>query len=123
MATRRTVLQSSAMVVSGRGWSGLASSIAGLGRGFARALSGLAEQRAAVAPPLARGDVRAIARPSDLFAQGVRENSNLEMDWLWLYTQVISPAERRYCLERALAINPHSEIGREELAKLPPSRL
>jgi hypothetical protein len=116
------MLQSDAMVANGRGWGDLASSIAGLGRGFAHALSGLAEQRAAVAPRLARGDVRAIARPSDLFAEGIRENSNLELDWLWLYAQVTSPAERRYCLERVLAINPHSEIGRDELAKLPPAR-
>lgn len=122
MATRRTMLQSSAIMANGRGWSGLANLIAGLGRRFTRALSGLAGSRAGVMPPLARGNVRAIMRPSDLFAQAVRENSNLEMDWLWLYAQVTSTAERRYCLERALAINPHSEMACDELAKLPPSR-
>ena len=122
MAARRPMLQNGTMPVHGRGWTSLSRPIAELGRGLARALSGLAEQRTAVVPPLARGDARAMFRPSDLFAQGVREDSNLELDWLWLFTRVASISERRYCLERALAINPHSEMARAELAKLPPAR-
>jgi hypothetical protein len=58
---------------------------------------------------------------SNLFAQAVRDNSNLELDWLWLATQVTRDAERRYCLERALVINPHSAAAREALATLPRS--
>lgn len=56
--------------------------------------------------------------PDDLFLQGLRENSNLEMDWLWLATQVGCDAERRYCLRRALAINPESRLARRGLAHL-----
>ena len=54
--------------------------------------------------------------PAALFATAVRDNSNLEMDWLWLATQVTHAAERRYCLERALYINPHSDAARQGLA-------
>jgi hypothetical protein len=54
----------------------------------------------------------------DLFLQAVREDSNLEMDWLWLATRVSSPAQRRYALRRALRINPHSALARRGLAQL-----
>lgn len=54
----------------------------------------------------------------DLFIQGLREDSNLEMDWLWLATRVTSAGERRYCLQRALAINPESRLARRGLAQL-----
>ena len=53
-----------------------------------------------------------------LFIQGQREDSNLEMDWLWLATQVTSDGERRYCLQRALAINPESRFARRGLVQL-----
>lgn len=54
----------------------------------------------------------------DLFIQGLQEDSNLEMDWLWLATRVTSDGERRYCLQRALAINPESRLARRGLAQL-----
>jgi len=54
----------------------------------------------------------------DLFIQGLREDSNLEMDWLWLATQVTSDGERRYCLQRALAINPGSLLAQRGLVQL-----
>ena len=63
------------------------------------------------------------------FAQALREDSNLEQDWLWFSTQVTEEKELRYCLERALYINPHSVEARRELARLarhqpaPPPRL
>jgi hypothetical protein len=58
------------------------------------------------------------AIPLNLFAQAVREGSNLELDWLWLAGQVTRDAERRYCLERALYINPHSDAAQQGLATL-----
>ena len=54
----------------------------------------------------------------DLFSQAVREDSNLEMDWLWLATRVGSSAQRRYALGRALRINPHSAMAKRGLAQL-----
>jgi hypothetical protein len=53
-----------------------------------------------------------------LFARVLRENSNLEQDWLWLSTMVSGETELRHCLERALYINPHSVEARRELARL-----
>ena len=61
----------------------------------------------------------ALSTSSERFAVAVRKNSNLELDWLWLATQVTRDAERRYCLERALYINPRSDAARQALAKLP----
>ena len=52
---------------------------------------------------------------STLFAQAMRENSNLELDWLWLATQVSQASEQQYCFERALYINPASESARRAL--------
>ena len=52
------------------------------------------------------------------FLQAVREDSNLEMDLLWLATKVGSPAQRRYALERALRINPHSVLAKRGLAQV-----
>jgi hypothetical protein len=61
----------------------------------------------------------ATARASRLFVQALHENSNLEMDWLWYAANMIGDAERRYCLNRALTINPQSSLARGALAKLP----
>lgn len=54
----------------------------------------------------------------DLFGQAVQEDSNLEMDWLWLATKVRSNAQQRYALERALRINPRSAMAKRGLAQL-----
>jgi hypothetical protein len=56
----------------------------------------------------------------EVFAQALRDDSNRELDWLWVYIQLTDVQQRRYCLERALAINPKSELALRELAKLPP---
>jgi hypothetical protein len=56
--------------------------------------------------------------PDDLFLQEVQENSNREMDWLWLATRVGRDAQRRYCLQRALAINPESHLAQRGLSCL-----
>ena len=54
----------------------------------------------------------------DLFLQMLREDSNLEMDWLWLATQVPSDGQRAYCLQRALAIHPESRLAQRGFAQL-----
>jgi hypothetical protein len=56
----------------------------------------------------------------EIFAQAVRDDSNRELDWLWVYVHVIDADQRRYCLERALAITPRSEIALRELRQLLP---
>src|SRR4051812_4662774 len=50
-----------------------------------------------VAAPVAPAALAPAARPavSHLFSQAVAQNSNLEMDWLWLATQVTRDSERR----------------------------
>jgi hypothetical protein len=48
----------------------------------------------------------------DLFRQAMIEDSNLEMDWLWLATQVSS------LQQRALQINPRSKLARRGLIQL-----
>jgi hypothetical protein len=105
---------------AGRGWSYLARIIADVGHGLGRGLSGLASQRIGAALPHSRLLTPSAQYPGELFAQALRDDSNREMDWLWLYTQMPRVSERRYCLERALAINPRSEMARTELATLPP---
>jgi hypothetical protein len=54
----------------------------------------------------------------EVFAQALRDDSNQELDWLWAYVQVTREDQRCYCLERALAINPKSEIAQRELIQL-----
>jgi hypothetical protein len=61
----------------------------------------------------------ATARAEHMFAQALHDNSNFELDWLWYAAHIIDATERRYCLKRALAINPHSSLARSALAKLP----
>jgi hypothetical protein len=70
--------------------------------------------------PTHTGPVAGIAGApvSPVLASAVEDGSNLEMDWLWLATKVTDRTERRYCLLRALAINPASEIARRELQSL-----
>src|SRR5688572_12680463 len=59
------------------------------------------------------------ARAMRRFVQALHENSNLEMDWLWYAANMTGDVERRYCLNRALAINPQSSLAGNALAKLP----
>src|SRR4051812_40964957 len=61
----------------------------------------------------------ATARAAQLFTQALHEHSKVELDWLWYAANMTGAAERRYCLNRALAINPASSIARNALAKLP----
>ena len=59
-----------------------------------------------------------LAPSSPLFAQAVRKNSNLELDWLRLAAQVTQAHEQRYCFERAVCINPASAPARRALRQL-----
>lgn len=59
------------------------------------------------------------AQAAHLFTQALRENSAIELDWLWYAAHMTGMIERRYCLNRALAINPQSSLARSALAKLP----
>ena len=60
----------------------------------------------------------ATARAPRLFVQALHENSNLEMDWLWYAANMTGDVERRYCLNRALAINPQSSLARSAEKKI-----
>ena len=66
----------------------------------------------------AQGMEFATARATKLFVQALHENSSLEMDWLWYAANMTRDIERRYCLNRALELNPHSTLARSALAKL-----
>lgn len=68
----------------------------------------------------AQCDTATLLHAEQLFVRALCDDSNLEMDWLWLATQVVREHERRYCLERALRINPQSEMAQRELTKLSP---
>lgn len=58
--------------------------------------------------------------PSAFLAERIRDNSNLELEWLWAAQQVSDLNERRYCLERALTINPNNAETRRTLRKFAP---
>jgi hypothetical protein len=61
---------------------------------------------------------RAAAYDSQVLRHAVHANSPNEVDWLLTAAIVTDAAKRRYCLERALAIKPESELARQALAKL-----
>lgn len=54
-----------------------------------------------------------------LFVHALHLDSESEKGWLWLATLSEDPAEKRYCLNRALTINPES-VGFARLTQLPP---
>ena len=121
MATHRNMQLTDTIMPISRGWRNLPQAFLDIGRGLSRGLASLGEQRLGAVPTQSRVGVQVPPRPSDLFAQALRDDSHIAMDWLWLFSQVSSVAEQRYCLDRALAIDPHSEIARSERAKLPRS--
>src|SRR5437899_2752443 len=51
-------------------------------------------------------------------ARLVSQEPRNERAWLWLASCLDEPERRRYCLQRALDINPSSEAGRQLLAEL-----
>jgi hypothetical protein len=75
---------------------------------------GPADDRASAPPPP--------LDPEALFASAVRASADMHMDWMCVYAQMSGPFERLYCLEKALALDPHSEAARNELALLASGR-
>lgn len=59
-----------------------------------------------------------ITKPGPVLARALRDDSNREIEWLWTATEVATDDERRYCLERALYINPHSKAAQQGLRAL-----
>lgn len=57
-------------------------------------------------------------RFSSVLQTAIRENSNLELDWLWLANQLSNQDEQRYCLRQALRINPASQLALTALKQL-----
>jgi hypothetical protein len=53
-----------------------------------------------------------------IIRRAVYVNSSEEVDWLLYASMITDPAKRRYCLERALAINPDSALASSALARL-----
>ncbi len=64
----------------------------------------------------AREGRRAEARA--LLHQALQVNPRSEQGWLWMSAVVETDAERRICLERVLAINPHNQTARVGLDRL-----
>jgi hypothetical protein len=89
-----------------------------ISQGYAGLITRIAELLGAKQISVLRLDPVAAERAAQLFAQARDEDSNLELDWLWYAAKMTSSAHKRYCLRRALEINPHSEMARSELAKL-----
>lgn len=63
-------------------------------------------------------NARAAEYDSRVLRQAVHANSSREADWLLTAAILTDAAKRRYCLERALTINPGSEPARRALAQL-----
>jgi hypothetical protein len=71
------------------------------------------------------GDAQRQAAIDDapVLRRAVHANSSDEVDWL-LYAAILTdPAKRRYCLERALALNPNSDLAKQALASTPLTRI
>ncbi|HEX2913243.1 MAG TPA: hypothetical protein VH186_20745 [Chloroflexia bacterium] len=77
-------------------------------------VSGQVAAETTYAPVMAGNEVDS----TRLFNEAVQDGWNTEMDWLWLATKVNLDAQRKYCLERALAINPQSQMARKALKTL-----
>lgn len=92
--------------------------VARISHGYAGLVAGITRLFAAKQISVIQIDPMAAERAAQLFARALQEDSNLERDWLWYATKMTSSAHQRYCLRRALEINPHSEAARRALAKL-----
>ncbi len=58
------------------------------------------------------------AAAGKLLAEYVREDPSSETAWLWLSICVSKVEQKRLCLNKALAINPHNEDAKKALEKL-----
>jgi len=119
MATHRNMQPTLTVGPMSRGWSNLGKIIVAIGHGLSRGLTSLGDQRVGTVTARSGAGLVVPPNPSDLLARALCDDPNIAMDWSWLSSQVPSVAEQRYCLDRALAIDPHSEIARSLRAKLP----
>jgi tetratricopeptide (TPR) repeat protein len=53
-----------------------------------------------------------------LLTQALREQPNSEIGWLWLGRCLADTGQKKYCFERALAINPKNQEARQELNQM-----
>jgi hypothetical protein len=53
-----------------------------------------------------------------LLVEAIRDDPRHEAAWLWMSSVLDSDAERRFCLERVLAINPGNQLARQGLEAL-----
>lgn len=58
------------------------------------------------------------AAAAQRFAQALASDSNIALDWICCADEIIGLSERRYCLLRALAIDPDSERALRALRAL-----
>src|SRR5262245_49482483 len=56
----------------------------------------------------------------ELLVQALRTDPTSATAWLWLSGAVATDAERRYCLERILELDPNHAPARRGLDRLPP---
>ena len=122
MSTLKQSQHISAGWLAVRVWNSAIDLAASAARAFVGGLAGLAKQRTGVAASAGSVDAAAVARSDALFLRALREDSNLEMDWLWYAANITGVSERRHCLKRALAINPDSDLAKRALAQLSAER-
>lgn len=67
--------------------------------------------------PLPTRPILTMSNPSAFLREQIQDDSNRELDWLWAASQVTQPEEIRYCLERALYINPMNRDTHYALSK------
>lgn len=58
-------------------------------------------------------------RAHEMLGQAVQLEPHHEQAWLWLSGAVATDAERRYCLEQVLVINPRNSAAQRGMALLP----
>jgi hypothetical protein len=59
------------------------------------------------------------ARAHEMLGRAVQIEPHHEQAWLWLSGAVATDAERRYCLEQVLVINPRNSAAQRGMALLP----
>ena len=67
---------------------------------------------------VAQAVARAAAYDAQVLRHAAYANSPHEVDWLLYAAMMTGAAKKRYCLERALAINPDSDLAHRAIAKL-----
>jgi hypothetical protein len=60
-------------------------------------------------------------RAHAMLGQAVQIEPHNELAWLWLSGAVATDAERRYCLEQVLVINPRNSAAQRGMELLPPT--